>query len=173
MPWNCRMIESPERGEYGGVPTSGLEVGDMFFWPDYPADHLSARYHRENAWRAPLMVMLPDLSRRAEVDKFAFCVDSKCYDGARGYYDGWRVTGRPPGITVEPSINCVGWYHGYLRGGIITDDVEGRGRQAMGTQAPVQSVTQQNPAPVIQSARRVAIVPHSARELVLRLRRGR
>lgn len=38
----------------------------------------------------------------------------------------WTRTGEPPAITVAPSINLVGRYHGFLRDGVLTDDVEGR-----------------------------------------------
>lgn len=48
---------------------------------------------------------------------------------------GWVVTGEQKGppmtwllehITVTPSINIVGIYHGWLKGGILSDDLEGR-----------------------------------------------
>ena len=39
---------------------------------------------------------------------------------------GWKRTGEPPRITVTPSINHVGQYHGWLANGIFTDDSEGR-----------------------------------------------
>jgi hypothetical protein len=38
----------------------------------------------------------------------------------------WRVTGELPKVTVEPSINMIGVYHGYITSGVITDDCEGR-----------------------------------------------
>lgn len=38
----------------------------------------------------------------------------------------WTVTGTPPNISVSPSINLVGLYHGHIVGGIITPDAEGR-----------------------------------------------
>lgn len=38
----------------------------------------------------------------------------------------WSRIGTPPGITVAPSVNNVGIYHGSLMGGILTEDVEGR-----------------------------------------------
>jgi len=58
-----------------------------------------------------------------------FCVDRKPSSGS----EGWDVTikgemcdGEPLYITVHPSINCVGSYHGWLKNGIISKDVEGR-----------------------------------------------
>lgn len=40
--------------------------------------------------------------------------------------DGWEVTGTLPDITCTPSIVVPG-YHGFLRGGEFTADLEGRG----------------------------------------------
>ncbi len=38
----------------------------------------------------------------------------------------WSVKGFPPGITVQPSIGVGKLYHGFIKGGIITEDVENR-----------------------------------------------
>lgn len=38
----------------------------------------------------------------------------------------WTVQGELPDITVAPSINQPGIYHGNLKGGVITQDCEGR-----------------------------------------------
>ena len=38
----------------------------------------------------------------------------------------WDVKGTPPEITVFPSINHVGVYHGNLKNGILGEDSEGR-----------------------------------------------
>lgn len=40
--------------------------------------------------------------------------------------DGWTVTGELPNITCAPSIVVTG-YHGFLRNGEFTADLEGRG----------------------------------------------
>lgn len=39
---------------------------------------------------------------------------------------GWTRTGTPPNVTATPSINFVGYYHGWLTNGVLSDDVEGR-----------------------------------------------
>lgn len=39
---------------------------------------------------------------------------------------GWTVTGTFPALTASPSVNAEGSYHGWLRDGALTDDVEGR-----------------------------------------------
>lgn len=51
-----------------------------------------------------------------------FFVDYKSTDGA----SGWIVTGEMPVITVSPSINAAGAYHGWIQNGVLTDDCEGR-----------------------------------------------
>ena len=38
----------------------------------------------------------------------------------------WSMVGTPPAISISPSINCVGSYHGHVKDGILTDDSEGR-----------------------------------------------
>jgi hypothetical protein len=44
----------------------------------------------------------------------------------RGNPQGWTVTGAWPQISVTPSINEVDRYHGWVSGGEISDDLEGR-----------------------------------------------
>jgi hypothetical protein len=112
MTWRCRLV----RGS--NIDFAKLEVGDMYFI-DVPADELvkyklSAYYFEHNAARKPLMVLLPG--------RHFFMVDGQCYDSKRGgYYGGWQVTGVPPNITVHPSINMVGYYHGWLKNGVLGD----------------------------------------------------
>ena len=119
MTWPCKMIDNPELDEHGNVDFSKRAVGDMWFL-DVPADelkdrHLSDQYFADNAGRKPLIVMLPGPTY--------FSVDGKCFSSEKGYYDGWTVTGAPPFITVKPSINVEGRYHGYLTAGVIGDPV--------------------------------------------------
>jgi len=47
-------------------------------------------------------------------------------DGPSGTGGRWARTGVPPLVTVTPSINVPGKYHGWLSNGVLTDDVEGR-----------------------------------------------
>ena len=106
MPYTCRLIDFSADSAY--IP----EPGDMWFAPGYD---LSDEYRRDHAdTRQPLWVCLPG--------RVWFCVDSNATSGG----GGWRVTGEPPRITVDPSINCIGVYHGWLRDGVLTDDVDGR-----------------------------------------------
>ena len=67
--------------------------------------------------RFPLVVICPDGSE--------WMVDQKSSNGT-----GWTVTGEPPIITCAPSI-VVDNYHGFLRNGEFTDDLEGRTYSSM------------------------------------------
>jgi hypothetical protein len=138
MSWQCKLIEYEKK-------TTGqtLQIGDMFYgpteemvkadegnaarigwyWPWHfcRPESLSDYYKQNNVHRRPLMVFLPG--------RILHCVDSanwKTVDGKLIYYGGWTVTGIAPNITVHPSINCVGAYHGWLQNGIISPDCEGR-----------------------------------------------
>jgi hypothetical protein len=75
---------------------------------------LSVHYWRD--WsdkRPPICVVCPN-GEWWEIDR-------KSSNG-----DGWMVTGDLPNITCSPSIVVKG-YHGFLRNGEFTDDIEGRG----------------------------------------------
>ena len=75
---------------------------------------LSIHYWRDWAdKRAPLTVVLPNGE--------TWCMDQKSSNG-----DGWKVEGDFPNITATPSIAAHG-YHGFLREGQFTPDVDGRG----------------------------------------------
>lgn len=132
MSWQCRFIDKPplRTGEYfaGTVEFERLAVGDMCFYHHQGVPctdrahleklHLTAHYFKHNSGRPPLIVKLPG--------GLYFLIDGQCYSGAKGHYDGWKVSGKPPRITVKPSINFKGRYHGWLRDGVISDDCEGR-----------------------------------------------
>ncbi len=96
-----------------------LPIGACWFEPKTYTGRLSPKYFtRHTMHRAPLTVLLPG--------RHTFCVDGLAYN-QNGYHgDGWDVTGDPPMITVTPSINLVGLYHGWITSGAITDDCEGR-----------------------------------------------
>lgn len=65
-----------------------------FYWQDWS--------HK----RPPICVLTPNGKE--------WCVDACSSNG-----EGWQVTGEPPSITCEPSIQVTG-YHGYLRNGEFT-----------------------------------------------------
>ena len=121
MPIKCRMIDIEEYRKQGKQP----QPGDMWYAPWYiekdgvPCSYLTEEYKRD--WmskRLPLVVMLPC--------KEGFLVDSRCMVNGKMLDHGWKVTGEVPNITVSPSINFIGRYHGWLQNGILSDDIEGR-----------------------------------------------
>jgi len=74
---------------------------------------LSVHYRRDwAAKRPPIELVCPNGD--------LWCIDRKSSNG-----DGWRVTGEWPNITCEPSI-VAGSYHGYLRNGEFTPDLDGK-----------------------------------------------
>ncbi len=149
MPWTCNLLDIVGTKEIRWDPPPGggvcgetvlvdrggqthklkeLPIGTMFYvpkdcdfdsWPWYLADKddLSDHYFQRNAHRQPLLLVLPGHQ--------LFLIDGKCWDNGRKY-GGWTVTGEAPLITVQPSINCKGLYHGFLTNGVLSDDVDGR-----------------------------------------------
>lgn len=149
MSWQCKLIDIVGTHDIKVTPPPGggvcgetllvdatgnhhrfreLPVGTMFYipkdcdkdsWPWYLSenDDLSDYYHQNNSHRQPLLVILPGHN--------LFLVDGKCWDRGRKY-GGWRVSGEAPNITIQPSIDLKGFYHGFLTNGVIGDDVEGR-----------------------------------------------
>lgn len=80
-------------------------------------DYLSRHYWLD--WsdkRPPLCVLCPNGAE--------WCLDSKSSNGT-----GWAVTGAAPLITAAPSILVPG-YHGFLRDGVFTPDIDNRGAAA-------------------------------------------
>lgn len=131
MPWTIQLVEY-RKGMHPGLG-GNLKVGDMFYGP-LPHEILepewssvkflfrnpSEFYHANNAHRRPLAVVLPG--------NYMFAVDGQCWDSSRKpeNYGGWTVTGDVPNITVTPSINIGGLYHGFIQNGVISEDVEQR-----------------------------------------------
>ena len=148
MSWHCKLIDvagtihvkydPPVNGISGKtflvdsndnqIDHRSLPIGSMFFvpldaiptdWPWYNAnkDDLSDYYFEHNSHRQPLFVILPD--------RTLFLIDGKCWSNGKKY-GGWQVSGEAEHITVHPSINIGGSYHGWLQNGVISEDVEGR-----------------------------------------------
>lgn len=68
--------------------------------------------------RPPINVLCPNGGE--------WCVDAKSSNG-----DGWTVSGEPPRITCVPSILLKG-YHGFLRDGVFTPDLDGNRNGGIG-----------------------------------------
>lgn len=105
MPWYFDPSGERERqGKHVMIPAD--RKGQLGF--------LSVHYWRDWAdKRAPICIVCPN-GEWWEPDR-------KSSNG-----DGWTVTGDLPDITCSPSI-VVSGYHGFLRGGEFTPDLEGRG----------------------------------------------
>lgn len=115
MSWQCFMSEG------------SWQPGAMWFLKAIPADRkvfgreLSPEYSRDHEGkRMPIMVMVPGRNSRGEVTGWPFCVDTNATESDHG----WTVTGEAPNITVRPSINAVGVYHGWLTDGVLSDGLE-------------------------------------------------
>ena len=81
----------------------------------------------ETSGRPPIAVVLPD--------GYHFIIDGAYWsrDRPNPNRDGWHVmlssppvVGKPLLVTLSPSINIVGSYHGWIQNGTISDDCEGR-----------------------------------------------
>jgi len=124
--------ESVARGGYRNGVAAGFVPGTGWFQPFYfdpgkpetdnkgvyPCQRgnpfLSVHYWRDwSAIRPPICIVGPN-GQEWEIDR-------KSSNG-----DGWIVTGEWPRLTCSPSIVLRG-YHGFLRDGEFTPDIEGRG----------------------------------------------
>ena len=115
MSWECFMSNSEGSKFNENIGAMWFATGDTWL-----CSNLSDYYKQQNApTRQPLWVMLP----AGEEGKSPFCLDSGMEGGG-----GWNVTGEAPNITVHPSINMIGQYHGWLKDGVLSDDVDGRMR---------------------------------------------
>lgn len=111
---------------YVAHPEGRRAVGDLWPDPGFPSDWLGPAYKAKLLlhphYRPPLQVMLPG--------RHAFCVDSCPTDQPANSWtvsiEGDLVDGHGVRLTVTPSIHIPGAYHGYVTGGMITDDLDGR-----------------------------------------------
>ena len=121
MSWQCKLITEEQSKD----PSYIKQYGDMMFapkWSDY-WNHLSLEYKRDWAdKRPPILVWIPMICGDGVTRGHFWCPDNNCSDKQTG----WIVTDIPPSITVHPSINAIGSYHGWLQNEILTDDIEGR-----------------------------------------------
>lgn len=117
MAWQCRLIERDADGNLPGK-YKARKPGDMWYEPGVRDSKrgLSDWYLQHNSHREPLMVCLPSNDGQHDF----WMVDAKSDNG-----EGWQVSGEAPNITTAPSIKTE-QYHGFLRDGILTDDIEGR-----------------------------------------------
>lgn len=125
MPWPCYIVK-PIRGnifELDGRKVTIQELKPGACWLD----------------DGDLYVLLPnceewpvDLGRRQNASRLARDPEG----AAKNRLPEWRWTGTLPNITITPSVNCVGRYHGWVQNGVVTDDCEGRKFDEMGKRIP-------------------------------------
>ncbi len=122
MPWSLRLI-TLEQSEIESKEPKVRRVGDMWFAPWMLTQHFrdTLSQHYWNSIKAkprdPLIIVMPG--------GWDWCPDRMAFDGKK-YSGGWNVEGDIPNITITPSINRMGNYHGWVRDGVITEDCEGR-----------------------------------------------
>lgn len=135
MTWPIRMVEPPTLavGTDGKNGFQRLEIGDAWFAPHLldperafaASERLSPSYLRDRAsLRAPILVALP--YRGGPGIGSHFCVDSVFWKNGEPYGDGWVVTGEAPLLTLSPSVNIGGSYHGFIQNGVIGPDLDKR-----------------------------------------------
>lgn len=120
MPWDIT---------YHDKEPDDFKIGDMWPAPDWAKSNMvSTEYKALKGSRPPLMVIIPSIHFK-EGDRFL--LDRSASDAKDGH--GWKITikgklidGQKPDITVTPSIHAVNSYHGFIRNGRITDDVDGK-----------------------------------------------
>jgi hypothetical protein len=126
------------------------KVGDMWPVPEWANSNVISERYKNGAskTRPPLKVILPDSTPAGS----PFIIDRGATDDPTNR--GWLVTivgelmdGQTPDITLEPSINCVGYYHGYIRNGVITDDCDGRKFPDIIARKPVEQPPPPSPLP--------------------------
>lgn len=111
-----QLVEEPMLFHLPGstdlVPFSQLPIGAMWF------EHFGASDQPE------LCVMLPSRTEwNIDRGRLAYADNPKV--------PKWSRSGEPPFVSVAPSINHVGKYHGFLGSngsppGVLSDDIEGR-----------------------------------------------
>lgn len=97
------------------------QIGDMYPAPwmlDAHWDEVLSDEFKRGSRKVPLVVRLPG--------GYDFCIDSRARSNGVAYGDGWHPTGEGAAITLTPSINIGGLYHGWIQNGVISDDCEGR-----------------------------------------------
>jgi hypothetical protein len=106
MGWFTPWVFDPQGNQGRRMMIAGPQASNAGF--------LSPHYWRDWAHARPPICVVGPNGEEWEVDR-------KSSNG-----DGWTVTGEWPRLTCAPSIVLTG-YHGFLRDGLFTDDVEGRG----------------------------------------------
>jgi hypothetical protein len=132
--WQLRFLQGPE--PWWGEFIDGKahpQIGDCWYYPHWEDEQTREHFLQYQAsrqyleqWadkRPPVVVRLPP--------GFGFSPDERYYGGHWGdnpQREGWTVTGSLDDLSlvVQPSVNIIGTYHGWIQSGQVSDDVEGR-----------------------------------------------
>lgn len=142
MPWPVIYREQDPRLSDSDGHWDAKHIGALYPTSrEYP--RLSPEYLNEvNLIRPPLMLIVPAFwpdspdsvvplspGGKYRIGNTTWCIDSLASRGG----GGWSVScpwpledGQPVALTISPSLDCSGSYHGFIQNGVITDDVEGR-----------------------------------------------
>jgi hypothetical protein len=157
--WRCQLIENPpikKTYESYYVEYADFPIGSMWYVRSYTTgelpnqeelkakwDHLSDYYWQNNSHRLPIYLVVPHWywgghGQPLKQGIGVFLIDGKCYNEQQGYYGGWTVTGTPPDISISPSVNVQGHYHGFIGSsgvpiGHVGDDLELSSRARVST----------------------------------------
>jgi hypothetical protein len=123
MPYTCIWFDE--------IPDGPWQPGWCFPY----SYQLSRRYlEADSATRPAIAVVVPlrhdeAWNRRVGYPRgTALCIDAYPIDDPEGSWDvtitGPLIDGAQPDITVTPSIEVEGVYHGHLTNGILTDDID-------------------------------------------------
>lgn len=108
--WFARWYFDPEKDQ--------KRLEDLIRLSAENKKHLSLNYLQKWATvRPPYVIVLPN--------KVAWSPDSHPISDGKYISGGWDVEGDISNLTVSPSIHMTD-YHGWIRNGEITDDVDGR-----------------------------------------------
>jgi hypothetical protein len=119
MPWKCYIVELVEQDP---PATDWRYPGVRFSFLFRTADGVLRQLRKLRVgamWRDPdrgIAVKLPGCS--------GMNVWYMSEPGTNGFR--WALSGDMPNVTATPSINFVGSYHGWVQGGVVTEDCEGR-----------------------------------------------
>jgi hypothetical protein len=97
------------RGDIGEGDTED-RVGDAFYDDDYPRSLLSTAH----TGKRPICVRLPG--------GVYFCVYSKQITDGVSHEPGWTVSGEPESLTLTPSVDVKGVWHGFISNGSFSPD---------------------------------------------------
>lgn len=97
------------RGEVG---EDGIDwvTGDAFYDDDYPQSLISTIH----AGKRPIILCLPG--------RVFFCIYSKQRRDGQDLEPGWQVSGEPTALTLSPSVNIGGIWHGFVSNGSFSPE---------------------------------------------------